>query len=173
MRAKAPLADQGWCSAQRIRILMIAGGNHTIIHAVMAVSRKAMTEGIRTFLFPGTPCERNLTIPQSKIEDFCQLPLHKGAVGCSRTSAFFDVSQKTRKTVPHSLFDSFKARCFSHRALPIYFSPCTGARRSDSRPVGGRFARPPGTESPRNAPHSPEACPAAPWRIPPWDWWRR
>ena len=45
---KAPLADQGWCSAQRIRILMIAGGNHTIIHAVMAVSRKAMTEGIRT-----------------------------------------------------------------------------------------------------------------------------
>ena len=47
----------------------------------MAVSRKAMTEGIRTFLFPGTPCERNLTIPQSKIRDFCQLPLHKGAVG--------------------------------------------------------------------------------------------
>ena len=31
----------------------------------MAVSRKAMTEGIRTFRFPGTPCERNLTIPQS------------------------------------------------------------------------------------------------------------
>ena len=31
----------------------------------MAVSRKAMTEGIRTFLFPGTPYERNLTIPQS------------------------------------------------------------------------------------------------------------
>ena len=38
-----------------------------------------VTEGIRTFLFPGTPCERNLTIPQSKIRDFCQLPLHKGA----------------------------------------------------------------------------------------------
>ena len=47
----------------------------------MAVSRKAMTEGIRTFRFPGTPCERNLTIPQSKIKDFCQLPLHKGAFG--------------------------------------------------------------------------------------------
>ena len=31
----------------------------------MAVSRKAMTEGIRTFLFPSTLCERNLTIPQS------------------------------------------------------------------------------------------------------------
>ena len=77
--AKAPLADQGWCSAQRIRILMIAGGNHTIIHAVMAVPRKAMTEGIRISLFPGTPCECNLTIPQSKIKDFCQLPLHKGA----------------------------------------------------------------------------------------------
>ena len=54
----------------------------------MAVSRKAMTEGIRISLFPGTPCERNLTIPQSKIKDFCQLPLHKGAFGCFRTSAF-------------------------------------------------------------------------------------
>ena len=31
--AKAPLADQGWCSAQRIRILMIASGNHTLIYA--------------------------------------------------------------------------------------------------------------------------------------------
>ena len=51
----------------------------------MAVSRKAMTEGIRISLFPSTLCERNLTIPQSKIKDFCQLPLHKGASGCSRT----------------------------------------------------------------------------------------
>ena len=31
--AKAPLADQGWCSAQRIKIEMIASGNHTIIRA--------------------------------------------------------------------------------------------------------------------------------------------
>ena len=45
----------------------------------------------------------DLTIPQSKIEDFCQLPLHKGAVGCSRTGAFIGVSQKNRKIVPHSL----------------------------------------------------------------------
>ena len=60
----------------------------------MAVSRKAMTEGISTIIFQ--------TIPQSKIEDFCQLPLHKGAVGCSRTSAFIDVSQKNWKIVPHS-----------------------------------------------------------------------
>ena len=47
----------------------------------MAVSRKAMTEGIRTSTFPGTPRSRSFTIPQSKIKDFCQLPLHKGAVG--------------------------------------------------------------------------------------------
>ena len=33
---------------------MTASGSHTIVYAVMAVSRKAMTEGIRTFLFPGT-----------------------------------------------------------------------------------------------------------------------
>ena len=45
----------------------------------MAVSRKAMTEGIRTIIFPGTPDSRIFTIPQSKIKDFCQLPLHKGA----------------------------------------------------------------------------------------------
>ena len=47
----------------------------------MVVSRKAMTEGIRTIIFPGTPDSRIFTIPQSKIKDFCQLPLHKGAVG--------------------------------------------------------------------------------------------
>ena len=47
----------------------------------MAVSRKAMTEGIRTAVFPGILNSRNFTIPQSKIKDFCQLPLHKGAVG--------------------------------------------------------------------------------------------
>ena len=56
----------------------------------MAVSRKAVTEGIRTPIFLSTFDERSLTIPQSKIKDFCQLPLHKGAVGCSRTSAFID-----------------------------------------------------------------------------------
>ena len=47
----------------------------------MAVSRKAMTEGIRTFIFPGIVNSRTFTIPQSKIKDFCQLPLHKGAFG--------------------------------------------------------------------------------------------
>ena len=84
---KAPLADQGWCSAQRIRIWMVAGGNHTIIHAVMAVSRKAMTEGIRTPMFPSTYNKCSCTIPQSRacVRRASQLPLHKGAFGCSRT----------------------------------------------------------------------------------------
>ena len=59
----------------------------------MAVPRKAMTEGIRTSILPGIFNNRTFTIPQSKIKDFCQLPLHKGAVGCSRTSAFFDSYQ--------------------------------------------------------------------------------
>ncbi len=59
----------------------------------MAVPRKAMTEGIRTAVFPGILNSRNFTIPQSKIKDFCQLPLHKGASGCSRTSALYDGSQ--------------------------------------------------------------------------------
>ena len=47
----------------------------------MAVSRKAMTEGIRTSIIPGIVNNRTFTIPQSKIKDFCQLPLHKGAGG--------------------------------------------------------------------------------------------
>ena len=54
----------------------------------MAVSRKAMTEGIRTSTFPGTPRSRSFTIPQSKIKDFCQLPLHKGAVGAPAPMRF-------------------------------------------------------------------------------------
>ena len=79
--AKAPLADQGWCSAQRIRILMIASGNHTIIHAVSCVPRKHETEGIRTSIFPGILNSRTFAIPQSWPcgRRPCQLPLHKGA----------------------------------------------------------------------------------------------
>ena len=38
----------------------------------MAVSHKAMTEGIRTPLFWALPIKHGLTIPQSKIKDFCQ-----------------------------------------------------------------------------------------------------
>ena len=45
----------------------------------MAVSRKAMTEGIRTPIYLSILNGRGFTIPQSKIKDFCQLPLHKGA----------------------------------------------------------------------------------------------
>ena len=57
----------------------------------MAVSRKAMTEGIRTSILPGILSSRTFTIPQSQpsVRRLCQLPLHKGAFGCSRTSAFF------------------------------------------------------------------------------------
>ena len=46
-----------------------------------AVSRKAMTEGIRTSIFPGIVNNRAFTIPQSQpsVRRLCQLPLHKGA----------------------------------------------------------------------------------------------
>ena len=61
----------------------------------MAVSRKAMTEGIRTHVYLCAFDKRSFTIPQSRacVGRASQLPLHKGAVGCSRTSAFFDSSQ--------------------------------------------------------------------------------
>ena len=53
----------------------------------MAVSRKAMTEGIRTPMFPSTYNKCSCTIPQSRacVRRASQLPLHKGAFGCSRT----------------------------------------------------------------------------------------
>ena len=68
----------------------------------MAVSRKAMTEGIRTHVYLCAFDKRSFTIPQSRacVGRASQLPLHKGAVGCSRTSAFFDSSQKNRRISP-------------------------------------------------------------------------
>ena len=47
----------------------------------MAVSRKAMTEGIRTPMFPSTYNKCSCTIPQSRacVRRASQLPLHKGA----------------------------------------------------------------------------------------------
>ena len=47
----------------------------------MAVPRKAMTEGIRTLITPGTLNRHGFTIPQSRAcgGRASQLPLHKGA----------------------------------------------------------------------------------------------
>ena len=42
-------------------------------------------------------CCRDLTIPQSKIKDFCQLPLHKGAVGAPAPVRLSMVLGKTGK----------------------------------------------------------------------------
>ena len=65
----------------------------------MAVSRKAMTEGIRTFLFPGTPCKRNFTIPQSRacVRRASQLPLHKGALGAPAPVTLYEGSLAKRR----------------------------------------------------------------------------
>ena len=41
----------GWCAAQRIKIAMIAGGNHTTIHAVTAL---AVTERALSAPYGGT-----------------------------------------------------------------------------------------------------------------------
>ena len=97
---KAPLADQGWCSAQRIRILMIAGGNHTIICA--APVRTLGLRGSELPSFRALSIKRGFTIPQSRacVRRASQLPLHKGAVGCSRTSAFFRTIPAQKNRVP-------------------------------------------------------------------------
>ena len=60
---KAPLADQGWCSAQRIKIEMIASGNHTIICA--APVRTLGLRGSELSSFRALSIKRGFTIPQS------------------------------------------------------------------------------------------------------------
>ena len=82
----------------------------------MAVSRKAMTEGIRTFLFPGTPCERNLTIPQSAA---LTAPFTQGSLwvlplvskGESFPPGFYEKRRKNGRPMaaPTGSFDGFHA----------------------------------------------------------------
>ena len=58
----------------------------------MAVSRKAMTEGIRTSIFlrfPMNDALQSLSQPGG-----CQLPLHKGAFGASLLGFFFSIAKK-------------------------------------------------------------------------------
>ena len=75
-----------------------------------------------------------LTIPQSWpcVRRPCQLPLHKGASGCSRTSAFIDISQKNLRIVPHSPLvrnDTVSFRPFSTTQPTAIRSIPTGFRR--------------------------------------------
>ena len=97
---KAPLADQGWCSAQRIKIEMIASGNHTLICA--APVRTLGLRGSELSSFRALSIKRSFTIPQSRacVRRASQLPLHKGAVGCSRTSALFRTIPAQKNRVP-------------------------------------------------------------------------
>ena len=62
----------------------------------MAVSRKAMTEGIRTFLFPGTFNKARFYNPSvSRLRETREpSSLCTREAGCSRTSAFFDSLKK-------------------------------------------------------------------------------
>ena len=85
MRAKAPLADLGWCSAQRIRMLMIASGNHTIICAA-----PVRTLGLRGSELPSfcVPSLTQFDNPSVKNQRFLPAPFTQGSRGCSRTSAF-------------------------------------------------------------------------------------
>ena len=95
----APLC-KGWCSAQRIKIEMIAGGNHTIICA--APVRTLGLRGSELSSFRALSIKRGFTIPQSRacVRRASQLPLHKGAVGCSRTSALFRRVPAQKNRVP-------------------------------------------------------------------------
>ena len=61
----------------------------------MAVSRKAMTEGIRTSTFGGTLNKARFYNPSvSRLRETREpAPFAQGSRGCSRTSAFFDGSR--------------------------------------------------------------------------------
>ena len=67
----------------------------------MAVSRKAMTEGIRTPIFLCALIDAVLQSLSQKSKIFAS-SLYTREPGCSRTSAFIDVSQKSQRIVPHS-----------------------------------------------------------------------
>ena len=54
----------------------------------MAVSRKAMTEGIRTPTCLGTLNKARFDNPSVKNQRFLPAPFTQGSRGCSRTSAF-------------------------------------------------------------------------------------
>ena len=115
---------------------------------------------------------RHFTIPQSRacVRRASQLPLHKGAFGCSRTSAFIDVSQKNRKIVPHSVSTSEKKRhlhrgkatrtCALRRGtLPRAKKVSTG--HFFTRPSGGPLSSSPvSTPEKKRHPHRGKATPA-------------
>ena len=90
-RRKAPLADQGWCSAQRIKIEMIASGNHTIICA--APVRTLGLRGSEPPTFLGTLNKAWFYNPSvSRLRETRETaPFTQGSRGCSRTRAFWIV----------------------------------------------------------------------------------
>ena len=95
--AKAPLADQGWCSAQRIRILMIASGNHTLIYAAP----------VRTLGLRGSELSRSDNPSVMALRETAMTaPFTQGSQGCSRTSAFcqysFSISRISDRDFPCS-----------------------------------------------------------------------
>ena len=74
----APLADQGWCSAQRIQILMTAGGSHTIVYAAPVRTLGLRGSELTYFDNPSVSRLRGMREPA---------PFAQGSRGCSRTSA--------------------------------------------------------------------------------------
>ena len=87
--AKAPLADQGWCSAQRIKIEMIASGNHTIIRAAP----------VRTLGLRGSELSRSDNPSVMALRETAMTaPFTQGSQGCSRTSAFCQYSFSISRT---------------------------------------------------------------------------
>ena len=96
--AKAPLSDQGWCSAQRIRILMIASGNHTLIYAAP----------VRTLGLRGSELSRSDNPSVMALRETAMTaPFTQGSRGCSRTSAFcqysFSISRISDRDFPWAL----------------------------------------------------------------------
>ena len=69
----------------------------------MAVSRKAMTEGIRTSTFGGTLNKARFYNPSvSHLRETREpAPFTQGSRGCSRTSAFFDGSRQCAQMGAH------------------------------------------------------------------------
>ena len=85
-----PAFPWGWCSAQRIKIEMIASGNHTII----------CTAPVRTLGLRGSELSRSDNPSVMALRETAMpAPFTQGSRRCSRTSAFFDGSRNALRIV--------------------------------------------------------------------------
>ena len=117
-RPKAPLC-KGWCSAQRIKIIIVASGNDTLIHLLAKISDFCLEDcAVESCDFAGSKANTihfTASIPPSR-HSAAHLPLHKGGSGAVRVFPFFD------KLKPASCDTGFLCGMFSYACQALHTS---------------------------------------------------